>query len=100
MQITIEHNRLTGYVTKMEHDTALTLFFNHAAVDGNQISFTTKVVHGLRYSFSGAIVRSDVEAPSLSGYYRLAGNLTMERNGAKRMEHINLQSTPRLSGSQ
>jgi hypothetical protein len=100
VQITIEHNRLTGYVTKMEHDTSLTLFFDHAAVNGNQLSFRTRMVHGLRYSFSGAIVRGDVESPSLNGYYRLAGNLTVKRNGTKRMERISLKSTPRISGSQ
>src|SRR6185503_11622946 len=55
VQITIEHNRLTGYVTLMQQDTALTLFFDKTSIKGKRVTFTTKTVHGLSYSFAGEV---------------------------------------------
>lgn len=95
IQITVEHGRLSGYITKMDHETALTLFFDHAAVDGNRLSFETKTVHGLHYSFQGAIVRGAAETRSMNGYYRLAGHLTAHYGTGNQTEQISLKSTPR-----
>jgi hypothetical protein len=95
IQITIEHGRLTGYVTKMDHETALTLFFERPAIDGDRLSFATTVVHRLRYSFKGTIVRGDAERASVSGFFRLQGELTTYRNGQSETEHVTLKSTPR-----
>lgn len=97
-QITIEHSRVTGYITKMEQGAALTLFFDHAAVNGNRVSFVTKSVHGLHYSFEGEIVRGDSTSPSIDGYYRLTGDLKIVRNGAQEIEHVSFKSTPRDAG--
>lgn len=95
IQITIEHNRLTGYVTQMDHDTALTLYFKKTSIDGKRVTFSTSTVHGLSYAFAGAIIRGDAKAPSLPGYYRLAGELTTYRNGLAEKKWVNLKSTPR-----
>jgi hypothetical protein len=96
VQITIERNRLTGYVTLMQQNTALTLFFDKTSINGKRVAFTTKTVHGLSYSFAGEVVRGDAEAPSLDGYYRLAGRFTVNRNGAAEAKWVELKSTPRL----
>lgn len=95
IQITIESGRLTGYVTKMDHDTALTLYFDHTTVDGNRLSFETKTVHGLHYSFRGTIVRGNAETRSANGFYRLIGNLTAHYRTGLQTERISLKSTPR-----
>ena len=95
IQITIEHGHLNGYVTKMDHETALTLFFDHTAVDGNHLSFETKTVHGLHFSFRGTIVRGNAETRSMNGYYRLVGNLTAHSSAGNQTEQISLKSTPR-----
>ncbi|MGH9586984.1 MAG: hypothetical protein ACRD3F_08520 [Acidobacteriaceae bacterium] len=95
IQITIEHGRLTGYVTKMDHQTALTLFFDQTTIAGNRLSFTTKTVHGLRYSFHGTIVRGEAQTRSINGFYRLAGDLTAHSNTGNQVERISLKSTPR-----
>ena len=94
-EITIEHNRVTGYVTKMEQGSALTLFFDHAAVDGSRVSFTTKVVHDLHYSFAGSIVRGDAISASMEGYYRLTGELKIVRSGSQETQQVSFKSTPR-----
>lgn len=96
IQITLEHNRLTGYVTRMEGDTALTLLFDKTSIEGNRLSFTTDTVHGLRYEFRGAIVRGKAPELSSTGYYLLAGELTLDRGTAPALEHVSLKSTPRL----
>lgn len=95
IQITIEHGRLTGYITKMDHNTALTLFFDQTAIDGNRLSFTTKTVHDVRYSFHGTIVRGAAESRSMNGFYRLVGDLTSHYSSGAQNERINLKSTPR-----
>jgi hypothetical protein len=98
IQITIEHNRLDGYITLMQQDTSLTLFFNKTFINGKRVTFTTRIVHGLSYSFAGEILRGDAEAPSLNGYYRLAGKITSYRDGVAETKWVNLKSTPRLEG--
>lgn len=95
VQITIEHNHLTGYVTKMEQGAALTLLFDHTTIDGSRISFTTKVVHGLRYSFTGEIVRGDAKSASETGFYRMVGEWAADRGGARETRRVSLKSTPR-----
>lgn len=96
VQITIEHNRLSGYVTKMDGGTALTRFFDHTTVNGNRLTFDTKTVHGMKYSFAGSIVRGDTETAAESGFYRLAGDWTTYRGGERNTVHVSLKSTPRM----
>jgi hypothetical protein len=95
VQITIEQNRLNGYVTKMEQGTALTLFFDHTTADGNRLTFTTKTVHGMRYAFAGAIVRGDSANASEAGLYTLVGKWTTYHDGRRETEQVRLKSTPR-----
>ena len=102
IQITIEHNRLDGYITLMQGNNALTLFFDKTSINGKRVTFTTRVVHGLSYAFAGEILRGDAEAPSLNGYYRLAGKLTINRDTTfqsdptSQSKWVELKSTPRL----
>jgi hypothetical protein len=95
VQITIEHNRLSGYVTKMDGGTALTLFFDHTTINGNRLTFDTKPVHGMKFSFAGSIVRGGAETAAESGFYRLAGDWTTYRGGVGNTVHLSLKSTPR-----
>jgi len=95
VQITIERNRLSGYVTEMEHGTALTLSFDSTTVDGNRLSFTTKPVHGVRYSFTGTVVRGDAADRSQSGFYRLVGDWVTYHDAERMTKRVSLKSTPR-----
>jgi hypothetical protein len=95
VQITIEQSRLTGYVTKMDHGTALTLPFDQTTLAGDRLSFTTKTVHGVRYSLSGMIVRGDAAGLSQGDFYRLTGDWTTCQSGVRTTKHVSLKSTPR-----
>lgn len=95
VQITIERNRLSGYVTKMDHNTALTLLFDSTSIGGSRISFTTKTVHGVRYSFTGTVVRGDAADRSQSGFYRLVGDWVTYHDAERMTKRVSLKSTPR-----
>jgi hypothetical protein len=104
VEITIEQDgdraRLTGYVTRMDNGLAVTLFFERTSIQGSRVSFTTKAVHGMAYSFTGSVLR-DPERTSAAetGFYRLAGEWTTTRNetgnSAAETSHVSLKSTPR-----
>ncbi len=74
--------KLTGYITRLgdeetDSNTPLTYFFDHTAVQGDQLQFETKVVHGLWYSFMGTIVRGSGQTRDDEGYYILRGTLSV-----------------------
>lgn len=96
VQITIEHNHLTGYVTKIDQETALTLYFDNTFIHGTRLSFTTKIVHGINYSFTGTIVRGDATNASQPGLYNLVGKWTTSRGTGRVTKSVSLKSTPRL----
>jgi len=95
VQITIDQDRLTGYVSKIDKGTALTLFFAHTSIQGSRVSFTTKTVHGVSYSFTGSVVRREKASPSEEGFFRLAGQWTVYRDNGHETEWVSLKSTPR-----
>ncbi len=97
VQITIDQDRLTGYVSKIDQGTALTLFFVRTSIQGSRVSFTTKTVHGVSYSFTGSVVRGEKASPSEEGFFRLAGQWTLYRDGGRETEWVSLKSTPRDS---
>lgn len=95
VQITIQNNRLTGYITKMQNDAALTLFFDKTSIEGSRISFTTHMVHDLHYDFKGEIVRGDAVSPDRNGFYQMVGELTEYQGNFKERRFVHLKSTPR-----
>lgn len=97
VEITIEGGKLSGYVSKiLDEETVLTYFFAHAAVHGDQVSFATKQVHGIWYSFEGEIVRGEGRANSELGFYRLKGAWTTHNDTRKSESTVSFKSTPRL----
>ncbi|HUZ04935.1 MAG TPA: hypothetical protein VMU62_06240 [Acidobacteriaceae bacterium] len=80
IEIDIDRGKLTGYISRLgdvdtDSGTPLTYFFDHTALDGGQLRFETKVVHGVWYSFTGTIVRGAGETRDKEGYYVLRGKL-------------------------
>lgn len=80
IEIDVDRGKLSGYITRLgdgetDSNTPLTYFFDRTALDGEQMQFETKVVHGVWYSFSGTVVRGAGQARSDAGYYVLQGTL-------------------------
>ena len=81
--------KLTGFITRLgdeetDSNTPLTYFFDQTAVQGDQLQFETKVVHGLWYSFMGTIVRGSGQVRDDEGYYILRGTLSVHHPSNER----------------
>ena len=71
---------LSGYISQLgdaetDKNTPLTFYFDRSSVDGSEIGFQTRVVHGVWYSFHGTILRGQARTRSEDGYYVLHGDL-------------------------
>ena len=80
IELDLDRNKLSGYITQLgdaetDNNTPLTFFFDQSSIDGGEIDFQTRVVHGIWYSFRGTIVRGDGRTHADEGYYVLRGVL-------------------------
>ena len=80
LQITLEENGVTGYISRrgeLESDRGAFLdqFFSKAEVQGHDVSFTTKPLHGVWFEFSGRYERGSAKDKTEDGYYILRGTL-------------------------
>ena len=74
-------NILLGYVNthgvgETDRHLLLAMFFQKGTIDGDQLYFITKPVHGLRYEFKGKISRGAAKTPAEEGYFEIVGTLT------------------------
>jgi hypothetical protein len=86
MQINMEGNSVSGYVSRMgdlesDRGTFLDQFFDKASIQGHDVAFTTKVLHGEWFEFKGRFDRGRVKTKAEDGYYILRGTLTEFSNG-------------------
>ncbi|MBV8113615.1 MAG: hypothetical protein JO300_02660 [Silvibacterium sp.] len=99
VQITIESGVLDGYISRVieGQTTALTYFFDRTTIDGDHLTFTTKPVHGIWYSFNGTIVHGEVPTKQETGFYRLKGTWIMHADAGKTQSSsmVSFRSTPR-----
>jgi hypothetical protein len=99
VQITIENGRLDGYISKLVdgQTSSLTFFFDRTTLGGDRLTFATKQVHGIWYSFDGTIVRGNAQSKQQDGYYRLKGAWVTHDEVQKSQSDsmISLKSTPR-----
>lgn len=91
IEIDIDRNKLSGYISRLgdsetDNNTPLTYFFDRTWVDGSRLSFQTRVVHGVWYSFQGTIVRGPGQGRAEEGYYVLHGTLLVHhpQNGREK----------------
>ena len=97
VEIDLEPNQLSGYISRFgdklsDQGTPLTFFFAIGLLDGRNLSFTTRQVHGLWLSFAGTIVRGSAQTRAQDGYYRLQGKLAMHdaANGVEQERDVSL----------
>ena len=100
VQITIENGVLDGYISKLleGQSSSVTYFFDRTTISGDRLTFTTKQVHGIWYSFDGEIVRGDASRTKQEdGYYRLKGTWVThdEAQKSQSIATVSLKSTPR-----
>jgi len=81
VQINLEQNGVSGYISRrgdLESDRGVFLdqFFSKASVQGHDVAFTTKPLHGVTYEFKGRFERGPAKSKAEDGYYVLRGTLT------------------------
>jgi hypothetical protein len=82
VQVTVEDTgHVTGFVSRFgdgESDKGAFLdqFFKSGKLDGNQLSFTTEIVHGVSFDFKGTVERGEGKNPGDEAYFLLKGTLT------------------------
>ena len=86
VQITVEDGgRVTGFISRYgegENDKGAFLdqFFKTGKLEGNNLSFTTEIVHGVAFDFKGSVQRGEGKTLQDEGYYVLKGTLTQNTN--------------------
>ena len=80
VQINLEEDGVHGWVTRFgEGDSdkgqRIDQFFDKAALAGDQLSFTTKVIHGVWFEFHGKVARGFARNRSEEGYFVIRGTL-------------------------
>jgi hypothetical protein len=82
VQVTVEDaGHVTGFVSRFgdgESDKGAFLdqFFKSGKVEGNKLSFTTEIVHGIAFDFKGTVERGEGKNSGEEGYFVLKGTLT------------------------
>ena len=99
VQITIDDGVLDGYISKLVEDqtSSITYFFDRTTINGDRLTFTPKEIHGIWYSFDGAIVRGDADNKQQTGFYGLRGTWVTHNDAQKTQSTstVSLKSTPR-----
>jgi hypothetical protein len=81
LQINVDREGVSGYVSRwgdLESDRGsfLDQFFSKATVQGHEVTFTTKQIHGVWFEFKGRFERGQAKSKAEDGYYVLRGTLT------------------------
>ena len=82
VQVTVEEGgHVTGFISRYgdgESDKGAFLdqFFKSGKLDGNKLSFTTEIVHGVAFDFKGTVERGEGKNPGDEAYFVLKGTLT------------------------
>ncbi|HYM74982.1 MAG TPA: hypothetical protein VE377_03305 [Candidatus Dormibacteraeota bacterium] len=90
LQVTVEEDgSVTGFVSRFgdgESDKGAFLdqFFKSGKLDGNKLSFTTEIVHGVAFDFHGTIERGEGKNPGEEAYFVLKGTLTENTSDANK----------------
>jgi hypothetical protein len=80
VQINLEETGVSGYISRRgeldsDRGAFLDQFFSKAAVQGHEVSFTTKPLHGVWFDFNGHFDRGAAKSKAEDGYYILRGKL-------------------------
>jgi len=82
LQVTVEDGgSVTGYISRYgdgdsDKGAFLDQFFKNGKLEGNKLTFTTEIVHGVGFEFQGTVERGEGKNPGDEAYFVLKGTLT------------------------
>jgi hypothetical protein len=85
-----------------DRDTFLEQFFKDGKLEGNNLTFSTKTVHGIWFEFKGTVQRGEGKKLGDEAYYVLKGTLTQyttdtAKNTTSKAREVSLKSFPQDS---
>jgi len=87
VQVTVEdEGRVNGFVSRFgdgDSDKGAFLdqyFKKDSKLDGNKLSFSTEIVHGVSFDFKGTVERGEGKNPGDEAYFVLKGSLTENKS--------------------
>ena len=91
LQINVEESKVGGWVTRFgdgdsDKGQRIDQFFEKAALAGGQLSFTTKVIHGVWFDFQGTVLRGPAKSRAEEGYFVIRGTLKQYTSDAN--QHV------------
>ena len=106
VQITVEDGgKVSGFIsrygdTDADKDTFIDQFFESGKLEGNHLTFATKPVHGVWYTFEGTLGRGPGNSVEDEGYYVARGTLTRfkaakDEKTTREPRTVELKSFPR-----
>jgi hypothetical protein len=110
VQVSVEDaGRVTGFISRYgdldsDRDTFLEQFFKDGKLEGNNLTFSTKTVHGIWYEFKGTVERGDGKKVGDEAYYVLKGTLTenttdSSKKTTTKSREVSLKSFPQDAGA-
>jgi hypothetical protein len=90
VQITLEEKgKVTGFVSRFgdlpsDKGAFLDQFIRQGKLEGQKLTFTTELVHGVWFDFSGTIARGQAKTSAQEGYYELRGTLVQYLTDAQK----------------
>lgn len=105
VQVSVEDaGHVNGFVSRFgdldsDKGAFLDQFFKTGKLNGNALSFTTEIVHGVGYEFKGTIERGEGKKPGDEAYYVLKGTLTQtvtdaNKKTSSRSLEVNFKAFP------
>jgi hypothetical protein len=104
VQINMEENGVSGYISRRgdldsDRGAFLDQFFDKASIEGHDVFFNTRPLHGVTFEFKGRFERGSAKSKAEDGYYILRGTLTeLITNGDKKTTSRSRQVTFKLLG--
>ena len=104
LQLTVEDGKLSGYISRygnLDSDEGqfIEQFFDKTTLEGDRISFNTKMVHGVWYEFTGVTAIATGKKVGEEGYRVLRGKLVEHSEDANgktksRQREVEFKSFP------
>ena len=93
IQLNLENGHLDGYISRLgdevsDRGTPLTYFFKKARASGTHVTFSTKQVHGVWYSFDGQVTRGSGRVRQDEGFFVLQGQMSLHRVDREKHESV------------
>jgi hypothetical protein len=89
VQLTVQDEKLSGFVARFgdldsDRGTTLDHFIKQGSLNGNDLTFTTEMIHGVWFEFKGRIERGEGKERGDEGYYVLRGKLIQYTSDAQK----------------